>query len=235
MKISVCIATHNGERYIKAQLESILRQLKPSDEVIVCDDCSQDNTISEINSLNDSRIRLSLNEKRLGYTSNFERTLVVASGDIIFLSDQDDIWLESKVSLSLKALENSDFVLSDCIVVDEKLNAIHESHIKQWEARDGFMLNYLLPRHVGATFAFKRVVLEKSLPFPIRSNLCAHDYWISLIAFLHFRVCIIPVCLILYRRHSSNASTGGSKSRNSFLKKFSIRIYCAVMLARRYF
>ena len=95
--ISVCIATYNGEKYIKQQLLSILKQIKVNDEIIISDDHSTDKTFNIIKSFNDTRIKFFLNNKGKGYTRNFENALEKAHGDIIFLSDQDDIWIDNKV------------------------------------------------------------------------------------------------------------------------------------------
>ncbi|MDE5758415.1 MAG: glycosyltransferase, partial [Allobaculum sp.] len=91
--ISVCIATYNGERYIETQIRSILDQLNEDDEIIISDDSSTDRTLDIIRSLNDSRIKLFAGNKFHSRTFNFENALKQATGDFIFLSDQDDIWL----------------------------------------------------------------------------------------------------------------------------------------------
>ena len=96
-KISVCIATYNGERYIREQLDSILSQLSLDDEVIISDDGSKDSTIEIISSYLDSRIKVFKNNGKHGYVGNFENALNHSSGDFIFLSDQDDIWELQKI------------------------------------------------------------------------------------------------------------------------------------------
>ena len=101
--ISVCIATYNGEKYIKEQLDSILPQLKKLDEIIISDDKSKDKTLKIIKTLNDSRIKIFTNPKK-GLISNFENAITKSSGDYIFLSDQDDIWHENKIQFYLTVL-----------------------------------------------------------------------------------------------------------------------------------
>lgn len=225
MKISVCIATYNGEKYIKEQLSSILMQLKDIDEIIISDDNSTDSTLNIVSSINDSRIKIFKNQKGKGYTKNFENALEKASGDIIFLSDQDDVWLPNKVAIMLNELKKYDFVVSDNIIVDSQLNTLFQSHYAINNTRAGFLRNLLLPRYVGACMAFRRNVLDMSLPFPDNSKLCAHDYWISLIAELYFSATMVHQPLILYRRHDSNASTGGNKSKNTLCHKIKVRFY----------
>ena len=235
MKISVCMATYNGEKYIKEQLDSILLQLSENDEVIISDDSSTDNTVETIKSFNDNRIKIYKNTKAKGYTRNFENALEKASGHIIFLSDQDDVWVEDKVKKMTKILENYDFVVSDNSIVNENLEVISKSHFEVYKTDKGFIRNLLLPRYVGACMALKKNVLEKSLPFPENVKLCAHDYWISLIAEMYFKSYKLDEQLLLYRRHSSNASSGGEKSKNSLAHKLKVRLYTLIQLLRRYF
>ena len=85
--ISVCVATYNGEKYIKEQLLSILSQIGLNDEVVVSDDHSNDSTIDIVKSLNDKRVKIIYNEGNRGYTSNFENALKHAKGDYVFISD----------------------------------------------------------------------------------------------------------------------------------------------------
>jgi len=231
--ISVCIATYNGEKYIKEQLESILIQLEKTDEVIVSDDNSTDYTLKTIKSLNDDRIHIFMNSKGQGYTRNFENALEKARGDIIFLSDQDDVWMKDKVSKMLDCLKWCDFVVSNNKIVDEKLNVINRSHFDLYGTQKGFLQNLIRPRYVGACMAFRNKVLEKSLPFPQNFKLAAHDYWISLIAESYYKVCKIDEPLILYRRHDSNASSGGEKSQNSLKHKLMVRFYVLLHLMGR--
>ena len=135
--ISVCIATHNGEKYIKKQLESILSQLDFSDEIVISDDGSTDQTINLIQSLEDKRIKIFTYKQCFDYsklylssyyyaTANFHNALRHAQGEIIFLADQDDIWVENRVSVFMKVLEKADFVTSNFSIIDEMDELIEE-------------------------------------------------------------------------------------------------------------
>lgn len=115
--ISVCMATYNGEKYIKEQLKSILKQLGPCDEVVISDDGSKDNTKDVIDSIEDKRIHYYVNSGTHGFTHNFENALRHASGNFIFLSDQDDIWMDNKVSIVMEALKTADFVTHDLSLI----------------------------------------------------------------------------------------------------------------------
>ena len=125
--ISVCMASHNGGKYIKQQIDSILSQLSLEDELIISDDGSSDSTIEIIKRCNDSRIKLYVmehNSKGMKphyyVTKNFENALKYVNGDYIFLSDQDDVWCPNKVEVCLEYLQDYDIVLHNLQCVDEK-------------------------------------------------------------------------------------------------------------------
>ncbi len=233
MKVSVCMATYNGANYIKEQLESILSQLDFDDEIIISDDNSTDTTVSIIKSFSDDRIKLIVNREKLGYTKNFENALNQVSGDYIFLSDQDDVWYNNKVSKMKVALKKSFMVVSNAEIVDSNLNQINPSHFELHGTKKGFFINFLMTRYIGACMAFRRDVLIKALPFPDNQNLCPHDYWLALISEFYYNVYLIKEPLIKYRRHSTNASTGGKFSRNSIFKIVRTRFYIMTKLISR--
>src|SRR6478736_1009903 len=123
-KVSVVMAVYNGEKYIKDQLNSILSQIDDSTEVIISDNGSIDNTLEIIKEFKDPRIKLYQNEEYKGSAFNFEFGLKKASGNIIFLSDQDDVWLENKVTVVKEYLKRYDLIITDCKIVDENLNVL---------------------------------------------------------------------------------------------------------------
>ncbi len=221
--ISVCLACYNGEKYIKRQIDSILSQLSSNDELVISDDGSVDQTIfiAESYSYKDSRVRIIRNSGKKGVVGNFENALKSACGDIIFLSDQDDIWLPNKVDVLMSALKVSDVVFSNIRIVDECEQVVKERFFKT-NNNCGFWRNILSNHYFGATMAFKKTVLQKALPFP--AYIPMHDQWIGLIGEKYFRTVYFEEPLILYRRHGANASYAGEKSKNSFLKKISFRV-----------
>ena len=100
MRLSVAMCTYFGKDYIRDQLLSIHRQTVPVDEIVICDDCSEDDTVEIIRKLTkqyDLPVRLFINEWNYGYKKNFEQAICRCTGDIIFLSDQDDTWIPTKV------------------------------------------------------------------------------------------------------------------------------------------
>ncbi|MBL6449792.1 glycosyltransferase family 2 protein [Fulvivirga sp. 29W222] len=220
-KISVCIATHNGEKYIREQIDSILPQLSVHDEIIVSDDGSTDTTISILLSYRDKRIKIVECSWANSPIKNFENALNYCSGDIIFLSDQDDIWLAGKAKTMIQALETNDLVMSDCYVVNEKLQPLHQSLFFINKARTGFWKNLWKNSYTGCCMAFSRKVLNKTLPFP--KDIPMHDQWIGLVGELFFRTTIINKKLTLYRRHDSTATRTGYKSSYDLISKIKFR------------
>jgi glycosyltransferase involved in cell wall biosynthesis len=220
--LSVCIATYNGSVFIKEQLLSILGQIDVFDEIIISDDCSTDDTLQIAASLNDPRIKIFTHIPFKHPAYNFEYALMQATGDILFLADQDDIWTPNKVEITLKYLEGSDFVFSDAFVTNENLIITRSSFYKGKTPSLKTLNNLINNSYFGATIAFKRKILEKALPFP--KNIPMHDQWLGLIAHYYFRDIFIPETLIYYRRHNNNASFCSEKSENSFQKRISFRI-----------
>ncbi|MGE8526361.1 glycosyltransferase family 2 protein [Chryseobacterium rhizosphaerae] len=233
MKISVCLATYNGGKYIKEQLDSIISQLGIADEIIISDDGSTDNTLDVIKELNESRIKIVINTLEKGYSKNFENAISHASGDIIFLSDQDDVWMGDKVEKMQKALGEADLVISDALISDGDLNPTLGSHFNIHKVRTGFLHNWIQTRYIGACMAFRKEILKKIMPFPSNQKLCAHDYWIANVGEFYYKVYLIHEPLIKYRRHNNNASTGGEKSENTILHKLKVRLYTIKELLKR--
>lgn len=231
--ISVCIATYNGGKYIKEQIESILNQLGSDDEIIISDDGSVDNTIKIINNFDDKRITIVFNELERGYTNNFANAINNARGDFIFLSDQDDVWMHNKVSLTISLLQQFDLVVSDALFVNENLEDLKHTFFSMRGGTKGFYMNLYKSQYLGACLAFKKEILVKLLPFPQKKELCPHDLWISLIAEFYFKTAIINMPLIKYRRHGNNVSTGGEVSSNSFFKQIRFRLYCLTQILLR--
>lgn len=214
------MATYNGEQFIKSQIDSILSQLKSYDELIISDDGSQDSTISIIESYNDERIKLYHNEDNSGRpTENFQNALYRAKGNIIFLADQDDIWLEKKYLRMLQLLSNYDLVISDSILVDENLNELQNSFFRFHGSKKGVIKNALNNSYFGSCMAFRNTVLNYALPFP-KTREIGHDIWIGLVAEMVGKVHFLPEPLILYRRHAQAVTAHGiGKSRRGLLTK----------------
>ena len=235
--ISVCIATHNGERYVKAQLESILSQLGPDDEVVISDDGSTDKTIDVILSLRDSRIQLyQYHQTAKGKVShyyvckNFENALSHAKGDYIFLADQDDWWMPNKAEKCLEALKTHTLVVHRAEICDGELNPTGRLMYKDEFVFKNF-LALRVGKYYGCTTAFRKELLRWILPFP--SELILHDQWIGCMAELTGNVYYEREPLIKYRVHGNNTSGGGSTHSRWFQVKYRLHLVTHLM-TRRY-
>lgn len=234
MKISVCMATFNGEKFIKEQVQSIIKQLSATDEIIISDDGSTDETINIISTFLDPRIRLVQNDssqfkpnkqsRSYQVTRNFENALSYATGDYIFLSDQDDVWEEDKVEGCLLLLKDKkiNLIVHDANVVDESDNVIARSYFEKVNSQKGFFRNIVKNSYLGCCMVFDRSILLKSLPFP--KDLIAHDMWIGLIAEKNGKVAFVDDKFIRYKRHSAAVTASGMKSDNSLNFKIRYRV-----------
>lgn len=210
--ISVCIATFNGERYIKKQVSSIINQLGEKDEIVVADDGSTDNTLNILEDFTDNRIRIIDGAHKHSPIWNFEKALMAAKGEYIYLADQDDEWMQNKVEVTQEYLKTFDCVISDNVTVDEDKNVIADSFYRLNKTKKGKYYNLLIKNgYLGCCMAFRRNVLKASLPFP--KDIPMHDIWIGNVAAFHFKEKFIPEKLIYFNRHGDNASTTASKSK----------------------
>lgn len=205
MRISVAMATYNGEAYLKEQLDSIMIQLNKDDEVIISDDGSNDGTCEMIKSYmeKDERIRFYRNTRK-GIISNFENAILHTKNDIIFLADQDDVWTSDKV-IKFKELfikENPVLILSNYYIVDEKLVVRGQKNIDIKAL--GVFQTIKKNQYIGASIAFQRKLISEALPFP--EKIPMHDMWLGLIASYKFKVKILSDNTLYYRRHSKTAT-----------------------------
>ena len=220
--ISVCIATYNGERFIREQIDSILRQLSSDDEIIVSDDGSTDDTISIIDSINDKRIRIIEGPRKHSPTPNFECAMKEAKGDYIFMADQDDVWKPNKVEVCIEWLHKYDCVVSDAEVTDSNLNPLYPSLYTIMQVRQGRIYNTVWKNgYTGCCMAFRRNVLNASLPFP--KNIPMHDIWIGNVAAYKYNMKFIPDKLIMFRRHNETISCNGKGSKYSIWQQMKFR------------
>jgi glycosyltransferase involved in cell wall biosynthesis len=229
-QISVCMASYNGERYIAEQLESILSQLSAEDELIIVDDASTDQTREQIAATSDPRVRLLVNEKNLGVLASFEKALSNSSGEIVFFSDQDDVWKPEKVSTILGVfgrIPDAMLVLSDSTVIDENDRVIADSYyLTRTKFTTGILANILYFRYQGCSMALRRTLLPDVLPFPAFYTF--HDIWIGMKTHLAgHKILYINQPLFLYRRHSLNVSHTLSKSRQI---KVRVHLVAALLL-----
>ncbi|HLY39676.1 MAG TPA: glycosyltransferase [Terracidiphilus sp.] len=220
-RVSVCMAAYNGSKFIEQQLRSVLDQLSVHDEVVIVDDGSQDDTVRLIEQMKDPRIRLLLHRSNRGVVATFEDALRCASGEFLFLCDDDDIWPAGKVERFLKAFgENPDaaVVISGVRVIDENGATLTDSpFIRRFVP--GFWKNLIKNHYQGSAMAMRASLLGRILPFP-KSRWFVHDAWIGTRAeLLGTQVVFIDEDLLLYRRHSQNVTR-----KHSVLRAIQARI-----------
>ena len=216
-RLSACMAAYNGGKFVDAQLESILSQLKPEDEVVIIDDGSTDDTLERIARIGDARVRLRRHEKNAGVVATFEDALRSATGDILFLCDDDDVWAPTKVRRFLDVFESRPevgIVQSRVRMIDENDRPMPDSRInRNGRFLPGFWRNLYKNHYQGSAMAIRASLLGRVLPFPARKGFL-HDAWIGTRNdLLGGRTAFIDEDLLFYRRHLNNASRTKSLPR----------------------
>ena len=205
---TVCVATYNGERYIEQQLRSILAQIAPDDEVIVSDDESTDKTLNIVDSIGDKRIRVRHSHAHY-FRDNFVEAMREAKGEIIFLSDQDDVWLPGKYVRCVEELNAVDLVCTNSRMTDEALHVVEPYFFSIYHSGPGVIKNAMNNTYYGSCMAFRRSLLDDALPMP-ETHEIGHDIWLGLVAEMTGKVRFIRTPYLLYRRHGETrtATTG---------------------------
>ena len=219
MRRSVAMATYNGGAYIREQLDSVRAQLAPDDEIIVSDDGSTDDTRAIVETLaaEDPRIRLTDGPKQ-GLIRNFEHALSLCTGEIVFLCDQDDVWLPGKAEACTAALTQPGvwLVLHDAHITDGEGVRLHDSFFAWRGVRGGVVPNYLKNSFIGCCMAFRRELLDAALPFP--EGIPMHDQWLGMLAMKRGKVVFLREPLLDYRRHGGNASADRHGTVSSMIR-----------------
>lgn len=204
--LSVVLCTHNGEKYLAEQLNSILQQTYTRLELVVCDDASTDNTAAIIRryATADPRIRFYQNPVTLGFNKNFEQALLLAKSDWMAIADQDDIWLPQKLQLLV------DYASTDTLLVhsynaefrnDPTVTAFNPSRLRFAGKKTRALLLYNTV--TGHTVLLHKRLLQVALPFP---STVYYDWWLGVMASVHGTVQLCPQVLVLHRQHARNAS-----------------------------
>ena len=214
-QIDILMATYNGEKYLKKQIDSILNQTYSNIRLIISDDSSTDTTREIIKDYEkkDNRITAYYQENNLGYIKNFEFLLNKVESNIYMLSDQDDIWLPNKVKNTYNFLQkqNADMVFTDLIVVDEQEQIIDKSFNdlmnltkKINKTINSKELVYLYNCVTGCTIMGNSKLINKILPIPTNSKHVLHDHWIALVNSMNGNIAYLPEGTIKYRQHNNN-------------------------------
>lgn len=230
MRISIAMTTYNGSKYLNDQLKSFSQQDQAPDELIVCDDGSSDNTIKILEkfSLNAPfDVKIYQNESNLGFTKNFENALSKCTGDLIFLSDQDDIWFQNKISSITEYFylnENISLIIHDAEIVDENLK-YHGSNTLSQALRGFGNTNIYI---TGALTVIRKDLLDYVFPFP--ENINGHDGWIHNVGKVLERRQVLKKSLGLIRRHADNTSgwVASSIEKISFFDVLKAQIHSVI-------
>ncbi len=222
IRVSVCMATHNGAMHLPAQIHSILENLGPRDEVIVVDDASTDTTIQVVLSFGDARIRLLRNPHNTGHVRTFERSMEAASGRYILLADQDDVWLPGRLASMVQRLSEYDVVATNF----DEFGTNARSTLPRLSGRDsGRRLRNLVSMFLGrrAYFGSAMGLRAQALAWvlPIPPYVEAHDLWIALAGNLNGRVGHMEGSSLRRRLHASNLTP---INRRSLWKIFRTRV-----------
>lgn len=212
--VDILLATYNGEKYIKEQLDSILNQTYKNIRIIINDDASTDSTpeILKEYEKKDDRIQVKINKENMGYIKNFENLLTRVENDYFMLSDQDDFWMPEKVEKSLNKIieDNADLVFTDLEAVDENLNTIVPSVIefrgfkKNIEKHNDYKLVFLHNCAVtGCTIITKKDLIYKYIPIP-EDKPMVHDWWMALMLGQDGKISFLDDVTIKYRQHGDN-------------------------------
>ena len=205
LSVSVAMAAYNGEKYIYDQIVSILNQLSDEDELIISLDLSKDNTKRIINSFQDHRIQL-IDGPAQGVKKNVENALKHCKNEIIFLADQDDVWLDNKVNKVLNSFKDDIcVVLHDCSIVNNEMEILDNSFFTLKNVDTGILHNLIKNGYIGCCMAFKKELLDLILPIP--SYIYMHDQWIGMVGDYIGKNHLIKEPLIYYRRHDENVSS----------------------------
>lgn len=215
IKVSVCMATYNGAAYLYEQLDSILAELEPQDEVVIVDDASSDETVALLKAIRDPRVRVHARAENHGYVRTFEEALTLATGDVLMLADQDDVWIEGRRARLVGAMAARAVAASNLLLLDSDAPLRSPLTGRDWLLReaDG-------PKHIrnqwriligdapyfGCAMAVRRDFLDRVLPFPGYLTE-SHDLWIATLANAAGELAHVEQPSIRRRLHDGNASS----------------------------
>jgi len=225
--VSVCMAAYNGSLYILDQIRSILSELHPQDEIVIVDDASVDGTAEIVAGIEDSRVRLVRQERNLGYVRTFEHALRVARGDVVFLADQDDLWVPGRRAALLGGLKSGGVAASNLSLLPDDAPLRSPVTGRPWMLRSSSssaqklknelrILSGVAP-YFGCAMAIDRESLGKVLPFPAYLTE-SHDLWIATVANEEGILHHVEDVTVRRRIHADNASTSRPRGIGAALR-----------------
>lgn len=231
-RVSVAMAVYNGERYLQEQLDSILSQLEPQDELIASYDVSTDGTLALLRQYGERFPQLRILENRnQGVNGNFNNAIAACAGDYIFISDQDDRWAENKRSAVVETFEKTgaDMVIHNGVSINAGGEVISEPFFSTDRIGPGKIRNILKSRYSGCCMAFTKAMREKIMPMPM--DIDAYDRWIGTVGEFMGTIAYDDRVLLYHRLHGDNVTPTSSRSAGVILRS---RVQLVTELWRRY-
>lgn len=232
IRASVAMAVYNGEKYIRAQVDSILERIGLDDELVISYDRSTDLTkeIIDVYAKRDSRVHV-LENINPGVQNNFNNAVMACRGKYIFLSDQDDVWVGDKINVVVDAFEktNADIVIHDGWMTDGELNPLPRTIFERFGTYNSPFKNIVKCNYWGCCMAFRSSLRKIVCPFPSEGKL-GHDLWIGVLGGMYGKVVRCSECLIKHRIHGDNVSP---EKRRALLVVLCHRIILIRNLCRR--
>ena len=203
--ISIALCTYNGEKFLAQQIESLLAQDYPNFEILICDDCSTDNTLEVAASFQSARIRIQANTQNLGFNKNFERAFHLCTGELIAPCDQDDIWNPSKLSTLHAELGSNMLAYCDSALMDEFGTSINQKisdKLNMYSGKDvrPFLFINCVSGHASL---FRKHLLDHACPLP--SNFY-YDHWLATVAASLDGIVFVDQCLVHFRQHAASCT-----------------------------
>ncbi|ARE24930.1 MULTISPECIES: glycosyltransferase [Streptococcaceae] len=233
MNFSIALAVYNGEKYISQQIESILPQMGLNDELILSYDKSEDESLLIIEKFakEDKRVKVIINHKP-GLFNNFENAISHCNNEIVFISDQDDIWTKNKCEIMMNNFLNSeiDMVIHNGVHFNSATYEESKDFFSMYQIKNGIIRNLLKPRYSGCCMAFRRKLVSIMLPIPKTCG--GYDHWIGMVGEYYGNVKFIDEILIYHRLHDSNFTPISRRSLLTIIKARSSILYNLFM--RRY-
>jgi glycosyltransferase involved in cell wall biosynthesis len=229
------MATFNGARFVREQIASIIEQLAPDDELVIVDDASTDDTRDVIAAIDDPRIRLYVETSNAGYVRAFERALQLATGDILLLSDQDDVWTPDRLARMCAALEKCSVAAGNYSILGTALEPTRRhllsSRFDHTPRRNEFGILIGYRPYFGCAMGLTRGAVLAVLPIPLYF-VESHDLWLALVGNALRSVHHLDTPVVRRRLHESNVTPLGWRSLRSIMQA-RIMLFRGLLEARR--
>lgn len=223
LKVSVVMATYNGGQFLGPQLDSILYQTRQANEILIVDDGSSDKTVALIRAYQQRHPQISLliNKTNKGSNRTFDIALTASTGDLIFISDQDDVWLPGKIEVMIQDWEihKAGLTCSDACVIDSNGYLIAQSELDFHGQRKNLTTQeslFFTNTYSGHNMMLERQFLASAQPFPSGP---VYDHWLAVVASGASQLRYLPTVLMQHRIHDCNQVNGKNKDRPRTSKK----------------